>query len=471
MRRRSQILCTQFPPVKAIPAIDGGVVKSDAQIPGTLRNEFQKLIAGLPRRPRKETRLYDGLSHVVDPFLFAFSWEKTRTLQHEALTLSDCVRRSGEGKLARQPTEEECQEKERPRYPNEQAWSRRFQFLPFDLRFDNKGEGGSRITSYINGVHPRDHQSFYSAFEKFIDAVIPMLNRTLIQLKAPDYENIRLHVAVMGREPFIKKDVDDFRPPEQRATKTWIDSQGRWQDFIFVDLKKEFWNVGLQIVLHVQEITLAPQRVSYEGEEWQVQGQRNERICATAIYVYSALNTTPAQISFRKRVHVEEALIAKDYIQEPPWAPEIYGARHGDPAIQHMGDVNLREGRLITYPNIFQTRLMPFELIDESKPGHVKLLIVHLIDPQQRMMSTSMVPPQQRDWWAEEVRRKNAKLWRLPREVWDRIVESVEDYPVGIEEGETIRQEFMAERAEYQKKHMEAMMDHGQWDLDWEDDQ
>lgn len=236
------------------------MVKSDTQIPDTLRYEFQKLIAGFPRRSRKETRLDDGLSHVVDPFLFAFSWEKTRTLQYEALTLSDCVQRSGEGKLARQPTEEECPEKERPRYPNEQAWSRRFQFLPFDVRFDNKGEGGSRITSYINGVHPRDHQSFYNAFEKFIDAVIPMLNRTLIQSKAPDYENIRLHVAVMGREPFIKKDVDDFRPPEQRATKTWIDSQGRWRDFIIVDLKKEFWNIGLQIVLHVQEITLAPQK-------------------------------------------------------------------------------------------------------------------------------------------------------------------------------------------------------------------
>lgn len=125
------------------------------------------------------------------------------------------------------PGKEECPENERPRYPNEQAWSRRFQFLSFDVKFNNKGEGGSRITSYINGVHPHNHQSFYNAFERFIDAVIPMLNRTLIQPKAPGYENIRLHVAVMGREPLIKNDVDDFRPPEQ-ATKIWIDSQGRW---------------------------------------------------------------------------------------------------------------------------------------------------------------------------------------------------------------------------------------------------
>lgn len=447
------------------------MVKSDTQIPDTLLYEIKKCIARLPRRSQTKLISYDGISHVVDPFLFAFSWEKTRTLQYEALNLSDCVQRSGEGKLARQPTEEECPEKERPRYPNEQAWSRRFQFLPFDVKFDNRGDGGSRITSYINGVHPRNHQSFYNALEKIIDAMIPLLNRSLISSKAPDYGNIRLHVAVMGRDPFIKKDVDDFRPPEQRATKTWIDSQGRWQDFIFVDLKKEFWNIGLQAVLDIQEITLTPQKTNYEGEEWQVQGQRNERICATAIYVYSALNTTRAQISFRKRVHVEEALIAKDYIQEPPWAPEIYGARHGDPAIQHMGDINLREGRLVTYPNIFQTRLMPFELTDKSKPGHVKLLILHLIDPQRRMMSTSMVPPQQRDWWAEEVRRNNARFWRLPREIWDRIVESVEDYPVGLEEAEATRQEFMAERAEYQRKHTEAMMNHGQWDLDWEDDE
>ena len=225
------------------------------------------------------------------------------------------------------------------------------------------------------------------------------------------------------------------------------------------------------MVLQVQEISLDPQKTNYEGEEWHIQGQRNERICATALYVYGALNTTPAQISFRRRVHVEEALLVKDYIQEPPWAPDIYRARHGDPIIQHMGDVHLREGRVITYPNIFQTLLMPFELMDKSKPGYVKLLIVHLIDPQRRMMSTSMVLPQRRDWWAEEVRRKIARLWRLPMEIWDRIVDSVEDYPVGFEEGKAIRQEFMAERAEYQKNHTEEMLDYGQWDLDWEDDE
>lgn len=50
-------------------------------------------------------------------------------------------------------------------------------------------------------------------------------------------------------------------------------------------------------------------------------------------------------------------------------------------------------------------------------------------------------------------------------------MESVEDYPVGMEEGEAIREEFMDERAEYQRMHTEAILNHGQWDLDWEDDE
>lgn len=421
------------------------------------------------RRLRKascqETCPTKVISDVVDPFLFAFSWENTRTLHFDELTLSNCIERSGEGEVSRPPKEDECPETDRPKYPNDQAWSRRFQFLPFDVKFDNKGEGGSRITSYINDVHPYNHKSFYNAVEKIIDATIPMFNRTLIESKAPGFENVRLHVAVLGREPMIKKDVDDFQPAEQRAYKTWLDPQGRWQDYIFVDLKKEFWNVGLQMVLHVQDINLTPEQPRFEGEDWHVQGQRNERICATASYVYSARNTTPAQISFRKRVHVEEAGLARGYIFEPPFAPEIYGAQDGDPIIQHMGDINLPKGRLVTYPNMLQTRLLPFELVDKSKSAHLKLFTIHLMDPQRRMMSSAMVPPQRRDWWAAEVRRKNARLWRLPGDIWDRVVENTEPYPIEMGKGEKISQEFRRERAEFQKKQTKGMEDYLTWDL------
>ena len=456
-----------------IPAIDGGVIKSDILIPESLRNEFQRATANL-RRASLQTSAADEVSNAVDPFLYSFSWERTRTLHFETpLNLSDCINRSGEGQLSRQPAECDCPVEERSKYRNDMAFSRRFQFLPFETKFGDtrSGEGGSRITSYINNVHPIKHRTLYNILESFIDKTIPSFNRTLMALKAPSYENVRLHVADLSRKPMIKKDVDDFCPPEQRAISDFVDVQGRYRDWLFVDLKKEFWNIGLQFVLHIQEINLDPNRPGFSGEEWHVQGQRNERICATATYVLSSENTTPASLSFRRRVHVEEASLAKGYIQEPPFAPEIYGAESGDPVIQHMGDIELREGRVVTYPNIFQTRLLPFSLRDPGQRGHIKLLTIHLIDPNRRMMSTAMVPCQRKDWWADEIRRQNAPIYRLPAEVWAKIVDMVEGYPVGMDEAENIRREFMEERTEFQKKHTKAMEEYLEWDLERDDDE
>lgn len=456
-----------------IPTIDGGVIKSNTLIPKSLHNEIQGAVANL-RNASVQTSATDEVSETVDPFLYPFSWERTRTLHFEApLTLSDCIQRSGEGQLARQPDERDCPVEERSKYRNDMAFSRRFQFLPFEVKFGDtrSGEGGSKITSYINNVHPIQHRTFYTTLESFIDKIIPSLNRTIMALKAPSYENVRLHVADLGRKPMIKKDVDNFCPPEQRAIVDFIDGHGRYRDWLFVDLKKEFWNIGLQFILHIREISLHPNCSGFSGEEWHVQGQRNERICATATYVLSCKNTTPASLSFRRRVHVEEASLAKGYIQQPPFAPEIYGAKSGDPVIQHMGDIELREGRVVTYPNIFQTRLLPFELKDPGQRGHLKLLTMHLIDPNRRMMSTAMVPCQQKDWWADEIRRQNAPIYRLPAEVWGKIVDAVEGYPIGMDEAESISREFKEERAEFQKKHTKAMEEYLEWDLEIDDDE
>ena len=158
-------------------------------------------------------------------------------------------------------------------------------------------------------------------------------------------------------------------------------------------------------------------------------------------------------------------MAAKDCIEEPPWAPEIYGAQDGDPVIQDIGDVCMRQDRLVTFPNTFQTRLKSFELVDTTKSGNFKFLTLHLIDPNRRIMSTAMVPTQRRDWWANEVRLSCARLWRLPVEIFKMIVDRVDDYPISEEVGDEIRREFELERKQFQEKHTQAMMDYQTWDL------
>ena len=135
-----------------------------------------------------------------------------------------------------------------------------------------------RITSYINDVNPAVHQSFYNILEKIIDTAMPMFNNTLIELKAPGYQDQRFHVAELGRDPMIMKEPGSFRPPEQRTpVRKFVNSEGHYREWLFVDLKKEFWNVGLQFVLRVTEVNLNPEKTKYEGEDWHIEGQEVPR--------------------------------------------------------------------------------------------------------------------------------------------------------------------------------------------------
>lgn len=86
----------------------------------------------------------DVVVDVVDPYLFPFAWARTRTLGRGDLTLSECISRSGEGETVKMPSKEDCVQKDPAKYPSDMAWSRRFQYLPFDVKFDDRGEGGSR---------------------------------------------------------------------------------------------------------------------------------------------------------------------------------------------------------------------------------------------------------------------------------------------------------------------------------------
>ncbi|KAL8791713.1 MAG: hypothetical protein Q9195_005720 [Heterodermia aff. obscurata] len=330
---------------------------------------------------------------------------------------------------------------------------------------------GWRSLSYINDLHPIHSYALYGQIEILIEQLLPLFNRTLIDLKGPGYQNQRIHFVCFGRDPFIKREPGPFRPPEQLAYSSYLNEKHEYKSSIFVDLKREFWNIGLQMVLQVRDINLTPDHPAYEGEDWHVQGQTNERICATALYIYSSSNilctSTAPTISFRRRIFPEEAIAAKGEITTPPFLPEIYGAKHGDPIIQTLGDVTLRENRVVVWPNVFQTRLNQFELSDRTKKGHLRMLTLHLVDPNRRIMSTSMVPCQRRDWWAEAVRKCCPRLYRLPMELYRHIVDLMDDdsYPISVEAGKRMKAEFKQEREKFQTKHTEAFEGYDEWDF------
>jgi hypothetical protein len=134
------------------------------------------------------------------------------------------------------------------------------------------------------------------------------------------------------------------------------------------------------------------------------------------------------------------------------WLPEVFGCEQGGPTVQYVGDVITKEGRLLTFPNVYQHRVEPFQLLDKSKPGHRKILALFLVDPHIKIISSANVPCQQREWWAQEIL-GHGLYHKLPAEIQNEIIHHVDDFPIGLEEAKELRLELMEERKAFVKRH------------------
>nr|WP_103760090.1 DUF4246 family protein [Streptomyces sp. SM10] len=74
---------------------------------------------------------------------------------------------------------------------------------------------------------------------------------------------------------------------------------------------------------------------------------------------------------------------------------EVYGLEDEDALNQTLGSASTPAGRCLAFPNILQHRVGPIRLTDATRPGHRKILAFFLVDPSERIASTSDVPPQQ----------------------------------------------------------------------------
>ena len=127
-----------FISTRIIPALDGGVIKSNDCIDLALRKDLQSATAAL--RKHSSEQVVD----LIDPYLYPYAWMRTRTLGRGSVALADSVSRCGEGDPVKFPPQGDCVQDGRSTYPNDMAWSRRFQWLPFDVTFEGRGEGPSR---------------------------------------------------------------------------------------------------------------------------------------------------------------------------------------------------------------------------------------------------------------------------------------------------------------------------------------
>ncbi|HEY9329669.1 MAG TPA: DUF4246 domain-containing protein [Streptomyces sp.] len=281
-----------------------------------------------------------------------------------------------------------------------------FQWLPTDV--DVSADGDVAFRSYVNNVHPETHHELAAVLPDLFARVRPLFEKVLTDLRHP--RPLRIEVDPYGwydSEPEYPDEssfADDAAYTE--AVETWEEAYDAWCEsrrpvvpdapvFVAPQLPDEESTVDLrghrlQVIVKLATLHLTPDKPEYAGGSWHVEGMLNERIVSTALYYWDSENITESRLSFRA------ALDDPRYEQnDDNGLREVYGLEDEDALNQALGSASTPAGRCLAFPNILQHRVGSFRLTDPTRAGHRKILAFFLVDPSQRIVSTSDVPPQQ----------------------------------------------------------------------------
>lgn len=459
-----------------VSVFDGDVVKSDTAISPDLQAALKAAVKPLEDVPNHLKDWRPGSDNMVldliNPSLFPLVYGRTKVLNEGLTTLDDCIQRCGEGVVPERSGTGSYTSSFLGRSDSDAAfYSNKFQWLPCEVEISASDPNTVRITSYINNLHPERHSELYSVIEQVIARAIPLWNRSLTPTSSKAYKRIPYRRVEHDLNPENlpggvgpQREEGEDESDYQYRRREWVEENRRvilpeprtFKPFPYMkvpdeeDLKTVYGDEGLQIIAKITNIHLTPEKPEYKGGKWHaMEGLMNEHICATAVYYYDSENIANGQLAFRQQSSKEDAENVQypdDGLETSHWLGDVFGACDCNSTEQELGFVETRAGRLITFPNTLHRKLRPFSLKDRSKPGHLKILTLFLVDPIIRIISTAHVPCQRRDWWENRVNEQSA-IGGLPLELRDQIFQKVEsEFPFCVEEAKELRLKLIKER-------------------------
>ncbi|CAH2353478.1 hypothetical protein CLIB1423_11S00584 [[Candida] railenensis] len=337
--------------------------------------------------------------------------------------------------------------------------SKAFQWLPAKLAIDHTHKYSFK--SYINNLHPKKYDDLYSVIAKVIDLSTPGINLCLSRYSTGPFSRIQLPAYESWATEEWQKKYDEIQdPPPDPETGEEVDPDWDaleefeetkkdnfrkfppvWENdppvnYAF-DIKNNFDD--LKVIVKLANIELTPERPNYNGGSWHVEGTINEDIIATLIYYYDCENISESSLSFKTAYedpHYEQS--------DSAGVEKFYGLSDEDSMTKVIGKMETKEDRVLIFPNWFQHHVDPFELSDKTKPGHRKILCLFIVDPyNEKVLSTDMVPPQQKEWWTDGT---DLSKFGLNEFVKEEILK-LKAEPVSLAEVKSVRDQLMKERS------------------------
>ncbi|KAJ2834301.1 hypothetical protein GGI24_000451 [Coemansia furcata] len=307
-------------------------------------------------------------------------------------------------------------------------------WLPTD--FNVNEDGSVTIRSYINNLHPIRYAALYQSISKVFAKFVPLLEQVATDmvhprdLRAEFSRDYCIAPGMLGsRDLYRMLDNGEEIPEEYQKylkTSTWIfanttkeqtyvDSGYFDEEYAEAEIYTEpvpdlfcppdrplkpysMREMPLQTSVEMININLTPENPAHPEGEWQAVGRAEERIFAVGLYFYDVENISSAKLKFRDPVWRGSFNGLEDYYdfcKAHDIEIELYYGCH---YTQEVGEVDIKSGGYICYPNFYQTKMPTFELKDPTQPGHVKYIAFYTVDPDQRLVSTEIIPPQQPHW-------------------------------------------------------------------------
>ncbi|KAJ2058274.1 hypothetical protein GGI17_005142 [Coemansia sp. S146] len=277
-------------------------------------------------------------------------------------------------------------------------------WLPTDFHVND--DGSVTIPSYINNMHPVRYVALYQTISKVFAKFVPLLEQVTTDMIHP--RSLR---AKFDRELCFKHGIDF---PTELMRYIWEEKplpSGWIEKMPYIEPVPESFcpsdrpikpysmrGLPLQATVEMSSINFTPKNSAHPEGGWQTVGRADERIFAVGLYFYDVENIASPKLKFRDPVGARKIVnmgaklefciahnIDKDY---------------GDGCLytQEVGEIEIKSGSYICYPNFYETKMHSFELADPTRPGHLKYIAFCIVDPTQRLVSTQIVPPQQPNW-------------------------------------------------------------------------
>ncbi|KAJ2232975.1 hypothetical protein IWW45_004549 [Coemansia sp. RSA 485] len=298
-------------------------------------------------------------------------------------------------------------------------------WLPTDIYVNQ--DGSVDFKSYINNIHPEEHADMYTSISKIISKAIPLLEQVLTDWKHPRDLRIPYDFDTCLEFPTehpakLEGKFNVYSSEYYQAVDEWkdtiIDTTPDPEEFIEPErpmVPYSLRNKNLQVVVEITD----------KGRTY-LSDTASENIIATVEYYYDSKGEKPLTIEFQEGVECDILKIEDAYDLLAHII--LFGIRMGDKGdsyIQSAGSVDAIKGRLVCYPNVY-------EQDRHYSSGSIKRLKMHFIDPAVRIVSTAIVPPQQKDWWTKTVSSVPSRVSTLPLEVQEMVLKHV-DSPMSFE--------------------------------------